>query len=364
MTITVNPITTPTFTPVEAVCSGATLEDLPTTDIYGVSGLWSPAINNLETTTYTFTPTDLACNNPTAMTITVNPKATPTFNPVSPINYGATLDALPATSTNRIPGFWLPAINNTATTTYTFTPAEVSCANPTTMTITVNPAPAPIVNQAPQKMAYQSVVRNENNQIVANQNIGVKISIVEGSLTGTIVYSETHSVTTNTNGLFSLETGGGTPTIGTFSAINWGSGSHYIKSEIDLAGGTNYTLSGTSELLSVPYALYAVSSGNPQTVPTSKTISGTCSGGVNPTILNGSGFTITRTNHSFYIQFTTPFTTPPNVVVSPYIVSDSDIYEYQFLSVGSVTINGFKVYTKDNNIDADKNISFSFNATK
>jgi hypothetical protein len=112
--------------------------------------------------------------------------------------------------------------------------------------------------QAPQKMAYQSVVRNAANQIVANQNIGVKISIVEGSLTGTTVYSETHTTTTNTNGLFTLEAGGGTPTTGTFSAINWGNGSHYIKSEIDVTGGTNYTLSGTMELLSVPYALYAV----------------------------------------------------------------------------------------------------------
>ena len=114
--------------------------------------------------------------------------------------------------------------------------------------------------QAPQKMAYQSVVRNASNQIVANQNIGVKISIVEGSITGTIVYAETHTTTTNANGLFTLEAGGGTPTTGTFTAINWGNGSHYIKSEIDITGGTNYALSGTMELLSVPYALYAAKS--------------------------------------------------------------------------------------------------------
>ena len=116
--------------------------------------------------------------------------------------------------------------------------------------------------QAPQKMAYQSVVRNAANQIVANQNIGVKISIVEGALTGTTVYSETHTTTTNANGLFTLVAGGGTPITGTFSEINWGNGSHYIKSEIDVTGGTNYTLSGTMELLSVPYALYANSAGS------------------------------------------------------------------------------------------------------
>jgi hypothetical protein len=124
-------------------------------------------------------------------------------------------------------------------------------------------------------MAYQSVVRNATNQIVANQNIGVKISIVEGSLSGTTVYSETHTTTTNANGLFTLEAGGGTPTTGAFSAINWGNGSHYIKSEIDVAGGSNYALSGTMELLSVPYALYAEKSGNASLIKTTTEPAGT-----------------------------------------------------------------------------------------
>ena len=115
--------------------------------------------------------------------------------------------------------------------------------------------------QAPQRMSYQSVVRNAANQIVANQSIGVRISIVEGSLTGTTVYAERHATTTNANGLFTLEAGGGTPTTGTFATINWGNSSHYIKSEIDVTGGSNYELSGTMELLSVPYALYAEKSG-------------------------------------------------------------------------------------------------------
>ena len=360
MTITVNPITTPTFTQVQAVCSGAILAALPTSSTNGVTGAWFPAINNLETTLYTFTPIDLACNYPTTMSITVNSKTTPMFTPFSPIEYSATLDALPTNSTNGISGSWLPAINNTATTTYTFTPTDIDCNNPTTMTITVNPAPAPIVNQEPQRMAYQSVVRNAANQIVANQNIGVKISIVEGSLTGSTVYSETHSVTTNANGLFSLETGGGIPTTGTFSAINWGSGSHYIKSEMDIIGGTNYTLSGTTELLSVPYALYAVSSGNSQVMPTTKIIKGICSGGTTPNVVNGSGFTLTNTNlGSYYIQFSTPFTTPPTIVACPYIVNDSHIDSKEYISVGSITINGFMVYTKNNDGRAN-NISFSF----
>ena len=132
-----------------------------------------------------------------------------------------------------------------------------------------------IFAQAPQKMSYQSVVRNATNQIVANQSIGVKISIIEGSLTGTTVYAERHTTTTNSNGLFTLEAGGGTPTTGTFAAINWGNGSHYIKSEIDITGGTNYALSGTMELLSVPYALYAEKSGNASLINTTTEPAGT-----------------------------------------------------------------------------------------
>ena len=115
-----------------------------------------------------------------------------------------------------------------------------------------------IFAQAPQKMTYQSVVRNSANVLLANQAVGVRISILEGSLSGTAVYSETHTVTTNANGLFTLEAGGGTPTEGVFADIVWGNGAHYIKSEIDPAGGTNYTLSATKELLSVPYALNGI----------------------------------------------------------------------------------------------------------
>ena len=120
-----------------------------------------------------------------------------------------------------------------------------------------------IFAQAPQKMTYQSVVRNSSNALLVNQAVGVRISIVEGSLTGAAEYTETHTVTTNANGLFTLEAGGGTPTSGTFATINWGNGPHYIKSEIDVTGGANYSLSGTMELLSVPYALYATNGISP-----------------------------------------------------------------------------------------------------
>ena len=138
MTISVIPNVTPTFTTVAPICSGGTLAALPTTSTNSITGTWSPAINNMATTTYTFTPTTGVCAPTTAITITVNPNITPTFTTVAPICSGATLAALPTTSNNSITGTWSPAIDNTATTIYTFTPTTGFCATTNTITITVN----------------------------------------------------------------------------------------------------------------------------------------------------------------------------------------------------------------------------------
>jgi hypothetical protein len=116
--------------------------------------------------------------------------------------------------------------------------------------------------QSPDKFSYQSVVRDAQNNIVANSNVGVRISLIQGSATGTIVYIETHAAQTNSNGLFTIEVGSGTIQNGSFSNINWGQGPYYSKTEIDPNGGTNYSITGTSQMLSVPYALYAKNSGN------------------------------------------------------------------------------------------------------
>lgn len=119
-----------------------------------------------------------------------------------------------------------------------------------------------ILAQAPQKMSYQAIIRNTTNQLVVNQVVGMRISIIQGSQNGTAVYSETHSQTTNENGLLSLEVGTGTVQTGTFSTINWVNGPYFIKTETDPLGGTNYTITGSSQLLSVPYAFYAENSGS------------------------------------------------------------------------------------------------------
>jgi len=115
--------------------------------------------------------------------------------------------------------------------------------------------------QAPQTMSYQAVIRNASNSLVISSSIGMKISILQGSSTGTPVYVETQTSTTNANGLVSLEIGNGTVVSGTFSSINWASGPYFLETETDPSGGTNYTVTGTSQLNSVPYALYASTSG-------------------------------------------------------------------------------------------------------
>ncbi len=107
--------------------------------------------------------------------------------------------------------------------------------------------------QAPEKMSYQAVIRNSSDQLVTNQNIGMQISILQGSVVGTVVYQETRTPTTNANGLLTIEFGGQTG----FDTINWANCIYFIKTEIDPQGGTDYTITGTSQLLSVPYALHA-----------------------------------------------------------------------------------------------------------
>jgi uncharacterized protein (TIGR02145 family) len=111
--------------------------------------------------------------------------------------------------------------------------------------------------QAPSKMSYQAVIRNSSNTLVSNQPVGMRISILQGSASGTAVYVETQTPTTSDNGLVSIEIGGGTVVSGTFATINWANGPYFIKTETDANGGSNYSITGTSQLLSVPYAFFS-----------------------------------------------------------------------------------------------------------
>lgn len=117
--------------------------------------------------------------------------------------------------------------------------------------------PYSLSGQAPQTFSYQAIVRNTLNQLVSNQPIGVRITILQGSASGTAVFSETHSPTTNVNGLVSLQVGSGNIISGSIAGIDWSNGPYFIQSETDPNGGNAYSITSSSQLMSVPYALYA-----------------------------------------------------------------------------------------------------------
>jgi len=116
--------------------------------------------------------------------------------------------------------------------------------------------------QAPDKMSYQAIVRDAGDALVTNQGVGMQLSILQGSISGTAVYVETQTSTTNINGLVSIEIGSGTVVLGTFNTIDWSAGPYFIMTETDPTGGTIYTITGTSQLMSVPYALHAKTAEN------------------------------------------------------------------------------------------------------
>ena len=116
--------------------------------------------------------------------------------------------------------------------------------------------------QAPQKFSYQAVVRDASNHLVTSQMVGVRVNILQGGVSGTVVYMETQTAVTNANGLITLQIGGGNVLSGNFATIDWSDGPFFLKTETDPTGGTNYSIEGTQQLLSVPYALYAGASAN------------------------------------------------------------------------------------------------------
>ena len=163
-------------------------------------------------------------------------------------------------------------------------------------------------SQAPKKMSYQAVVRDDTNVLVANTDVGIRISVYSinpnstpGNIHFIYYFKERHITTTNQNGLFSIVVGAGTLLSGNFNNINWGANEYYISSEIDITGGTNYTISGGQQLMSVPYALYANQSGGGKVL---------LNGITNPLVTQG-------TTGDFYINTTTNTLFGPKTTVWP-----------------------------------------------
>lgn len=113
------------------------------------------------------------------------------------------------------------------------------------------------IAQAPNMFKYQAVARNNAGDLIANQTVSFEISILQNSTGGSPVYTETHVATTNQHGLVNLNVGGGAVTFGTFNTIDWGAAIYFIQVKMDPLGGSAYVLMGSSQLLSVPYALNA-----------------------------------------------------------------------------------------------------------
>jgi hypothetical protein len=140
--------------------------------------------------------------------------------------------------------------------------------------------------QAPEMMSYQAVVRDAADNLIASSPVGMQISILQGSPSGTAAYVETHTPTSNQNGLVSIEIGNGTIVSGDFATIDWANGPYYVKTETDPTGGTSYTITGTSQLLSVPYALYAKNTAAWQTYNDTTYTLNTVGVGVNSPVAN------------------------------------------------------------------------------
>jgi trimeric autotransporter adhesin len=170
-----------------------------------------------------------------------------------------------------------------------------------------------VFGQAPEKLSFQAVIRDAQGKLISNGNVGLRFTILQGSTTGTAVYSETFAATTNVNGLVTLELGTGITT-GSFSSIDWSQGPYYLQRETDPLGGTNYTISGVTQFASVPYALYAekahVDGSETKIIGgTNIAVSGTGTT-VNPYIISNGGY---PANNKVVLTDTQTWSVPENV---------------------------------------------------
>lgn len=190
--------------------------------------------------------------------------------------------------------------------------------------------------QAPQGMNYQAVARNSQGNILQNQQVGLRFSIRDITINGSVVYQETHSAVTDQFGAFALVIGNGSAVQGTFASILWANGAKFLQVELDVAGGVNYINMGTTQLMSVPYALYAQTSANGPVGPQGAAGPPSFDPGHSDGLDSVTGVHLRLTGNATY---TVPagknfhvFLEPDDMIFSPY------------LSINNDTINDFQSY--------------------
>ena len=221
-----------------------------------------------------------------------------------------------------------------------------------------------VFSQSPEAFNYQCVLRDNTGEIVVNSQVGVRFSILQNSINGTLVYSEEHQTTTNNYGLIALVVGEGASS-DDMSLIDWNSGPYFIHVEADPLGGVNYNDVSTTQFLSVPYALYAKTAGNSLPGPQGPTGATGSTGATGPTGLTGSTGPIGPSFASFSsmqggkvdvgnvtsanvlkvvaVSFPTPFANPPNVICTA-AEQPGTVFDDSFnITIRSITTTGFEM---------------------
>ncbi len=222
-----------------------------------------------------------------------------------------------------------------------------------------------VFSQFPDKMSYQAVIRNHAGELVTDHSVGIRIQIKQGNQFGGAVYVETHEPVTDANGLVSLEIGGGAIVMGSFGSIDWANGPYFLQTETDPEGGTNYSISGVSQLLSVPFAQYAkhvagfsgsyneltdrpdfskmdidstdnvTLTGN-QTISGNKKFTGAVSAGDRPiTNVGEPQYPTDAANKAYVDELVSQLNTLRNTIIAGGVVTDIDGNHYNTVSIGS-----------------------------
>jgi uncharacterized protein (TIGR02145 family) len=200
--------------------------------------------------------------------------------------------------------------------------------------------------QSPEKISYQCVVRNSAGKLLTNKDVGIRITILENSPSGLVVYRETYNPDPQTNGdgILSLEIGSGLVITGNFSAIDWSHGPYFLKTETDPNGGTNYSIVGTSQLLTVPYALYsqtaataedAVRLTGDQSISGTKTFTGTIN--ANSKVISGVANPVNNqdaANKAYVDVMQTEVTKLKDLLKPAGVVTDADGNVYNTVTIG------------------------------